>query len=123
MIRLWMVLLGGLVFAQMALADEAPDCKNPVDQMTMTACAGLEFEKADVELNNVWKKLKASIDDQDATALLKSQRAWIAYRDAQCELAGFAARGGSLQPMLVQMCLADLTLARIKELNSVATEE
>ncbi len=28
----------------------------------------------------------------------KAQRAWIGYRDGQCELAGFEARGGRMEP-------------------------
>ena len=47
-------------------------------------------------------------------ALLAAQRAWIAYRDSQCELAGFEARGGSMEPMLVSGCLADLTRKRAR---------
>ena len=51
-------------------------------------------------------------------ALLAAQRGWIGYRDGQCELAGFEARGGSMEPMLVSGCLAELTRARTKELKA-----
>ncbi|MNT91411.1 hypothetical protein D3C72_2325040 [compost metagenome] len=52
-------------------------------------------------------------------ALKKAQRAWIGYRDGQCELAGFEARGGSMEPMLVSGCLAQLTTTRTEELKAL----
>ena len=91
-------------------------------------CAYQEFEKADAELNAVWKQAKASageLDSQEdeesrkgaAKALLAAQRGWIAYRDGACELAGWEAHGGSMEPMVVSDRLADKTRARTKELQ------
>jgi uncharacterized protein YecT (DUF1311 family) len=42
-----------------------------------------------------------------------------AYRDAQCEAAGFQARGGTMEPMLVAGCIADITEVRTKELKAL----
>jgi uncharacterized protein YecT (DUF1311 family) len=52
-------------------------------------------------------------------ALLKAQRAWIDYRDGQCEAEGFQARGGTMEPMLVAGCIANLTDQRTKELKQL----
>jgi uncharacterized protein YecT (DUF1311 family) len=52
-------------------------------------------------------------------ALVKAQRAWIDYRDAECNAAGFQARGGTMEPMLVAGCLADITDKRTKELKEL----
>jgi uncharacterized protein YecT (DUF1311 family) len=52
-------------------------------------------------------------------ALVTAQRAWISYRDAQCEAAGFQARGGTMEPMLVAGCIADITEVRTKELKAL----
>jgi uncharacterized protein YecT (DUF1311 family) len=113
--------------ADHAAAHDAPDCANQMDQSTMTRCAGIDFEKADEELNRIWPSLKEDAQDADAEAsegnggfldaLMASQRAWLAYRDAECVLQGFEARGGSMEPMLVNACLAAMTTARIKELQ------
>ena len=54
--------------------------------------------------------------------LKKAQRAWIGYRDGQCQLSGYSARGGSMEPMLVSQCLADLTKKRTQELKDLLTE-
>ncbi len=113
-----------------AHADEAPNCNDPQDQNTMTQCAGLDFERADKELNALWPQLKADAEASDknsgnheyADALLASQRAWITFRDAECIWQGYEAHGGSLEPMIVNGCSARLTRDRIKQLQTGASE-
>jgi uncharacterized protein YecT (DUF1311 family) len=103
------------------------DCDNAMAQQDMNFCAEQDFEAADAELNTVWKDARKVAKDLDAElsedlkgadkALLAGQRAWIGYRDGQCELAGFEARGGSMEPMLVSGCKATLTRARTREIK------
>ena len=103
--------------ASPAAAQDEIDCDNAMAQQDMNACAAKDYEAADAELNAVWKEARAVAKDLDAEfsedlkgaddALLAAQRGWIAYRDGQCDLAGFEARGGSMEPMLVSGCLAD----------------
>jgi uncharacterized protein YecT (DUF1311 family) len=52
-------------------------------------------------------------------ALVKAQRAWVAYRDAQCASYGYQARGGSMEPQLIYGCQADLTRKRTAELKEL----
>jgi uncharacterized protein YecT (DUF1311 family) len=128
-LRSMTVLMFGFLITCPVLADDPLDCDNAMDQNTMTRCAGLDFEKADAELNKVWKQARTAAEAADAeyagdmkgeaAALLKAQRGWIAYRDGQCELAGFEARGGSMEPMLVNGCLAEMTKARTRELQAI----
>ena len=119
-----------VLMAMPARADDALDCKEPLDQNTMTRCAGVDFEKADKELNELWPELKvdAEANEKDtgkheyADALLASQRAWIVFRDAECIWQGYEAHGGSLEPMIVNGCSARLTRDRIKQLQTGASE-
>lgn len=107
--------------------DAEPDCSDQKDQSTMTRCAGLDYEKADADLNRIWPSIKAEAVESDAAegngktdfldALMSSQRAWIAYRDAECTRQGFEAHNGSMEPMLVNACLAEMTAKRIKDLQ------
>ncbi len=121
-----------------AAQDNEPevDCDNAMTQMDMNICAHRDYETADAELNAVYKKAMAAVQAMDAEykemgehyvgavdALKRAQRAWIGYRDGQCELAGFGARGGSMEPMLVSGCLADLTQKRTAELKTVDESE
>ena len=110
-------------------AGDEPDCANAQTQIDMTICTDRDYKAADAELNAVWKQARAAVKAMDAgyedglkgagKALLAAQRGWIAYRDGRCELAGFAARGGSLESMLVLSCLADMTRARTAELRQL----
>ncbi len=125
--------LAGLVLAAAvvpAKADDTPDCKDPQDQNTMTLCAGIDYDKADKELNKLWPSIKKSAEESDSgadaanggyvKALMASQKAWLAFRDAECTWEGFQAHGGSLEPQLVNGCLATLTRERIKQLKDNA---
>ncbi|RVE90242.1 lysozyme inhibitor LprI family protein [Sinorhizobium meliloti] len=109
-----------------------PDCRKAVTQMDLNICADQDYRAADAELNKTYRLAVAAmpatdkeLGDIDAAyagaleALKKAQRAWIGYRDGQCELAGFEARGGSMEPMLVSGCLAELTRKRTAELKEL----
>ena len=88
-----------------------------------------DWQAADKALNAVWPKVRAAVKKNDAelkavdpslvgadAALMKAQRAWIDYRDGQCEGEGFYARGGSLEPLLVTTCKTRMTSERTEEL-------
>ena len=115
-----------------AQQDPPIDCANAMSQHEMNQCAYMDFEKADKELNTVYKqamKARADLDKQSAEidpiyvgavkALKKAQRAWIDYRDGHCDGVGYQAAGGSMQPMLIEGCRATLTTARTKELREL----
>lgn len=126
------LLLGGMGIAHAQQDDEQVDCSNAQTQADMNYCASKDFEKADKQLNAVYKqalKSQADLDKESAginpdyvgavKALKKAQRAWIDYRDGQCEGVGYEAVGGTMQPMLEASCEADLTNKRIKELQEL----
>ena len=109
------------------------ECRNTSVQSELTICAYQEFERADRDLNHLWARLIAKARSCDRSAdcgrtasdqrseeqiLRKGQRAWVQFRDAQCEYEGLDERGGSMEPMTVNLCLARLTHERIKQLNS-----
>lgn len=107
--------------------DPEVDCKNPVTQMEMTYCAEQDFAEADEQLNAQYKVTRQAMKDWDgdamdglgsaADALLASQRAWLAFRDAQCAFYGYQARGGTMEPMLIYGCQAELTRQRTLQLK------
>jgi uncharacterized protein YecT (DUF1311 family) len=108
------------------------DCTNAQSQADMNYCAAMDYKTADDQLNAVYKqalKSQADLDKQNAEfdpnqagalkALKKAQRAWIDYRDGECEGESYQAAGGTMQPMLEAGCDADLTRKRIKELQEL----
>ncbi len=123
-----------LILATSAFAQEQPkvDCQKAVRQMDLNICADQEYQAADAGLNKTYREAIVAMRETDrelgdidaayvgaVEALKKAQRSWIGYRDGQCELAGFEARGGSMEPMLVSGCLAELTRKRTAELKEL----
>jgi uncharacterized protein YecT (DUF1311 family) len=127
-----------LAFA-LALAAQDPqwNCANPQAQQEMNYCAGEDFRRADAEINTVYRTAVAEAQAADReyarsggdaaggpgagpgeeATLREAQRAWVSFRDANCRLESFEARGGSMQPMLDAGCRATLTRARTAELR------
>jgi uncharacterized protein YecT (DUF1311 family) len=110
-------------------ADDPPlDCENASSTAELNACAEKALEKVDAELNQVYQRALKSIPDMatdppyDAKswekALRESQRAWIAFRDAECSnhVAMFWT-GGSGATVDILGCIEEKTKARIKELK------
>lgn len=112
------------------------NCDDPVQQQEMNWCADLEFASADDALNHQWAEtsalMKARDEAWEATVvpqwddrpgyfatLLEAQRAWLVYRDTHCRSDGYAARGGSLEPLLVSTCKTALTNVRTEQLREL----
>lgn len=109
------------------------NCDEPEVQQEMNWCAHQDFLVADAELNTQWRLNSAILKERDIQwmdghgnaddgkpgffeTMLSAQRAWLAYRDAHCRSEGYSARGGSLEPLLVSSCKAELTRKRTAEL-------
>lgn len=86
-------------------------------QSEMNAQAARDAARADRELNKVYKEVLATLDDEGAKLLKASQRAWIAFRDAEAESAADEARGGSMAPLLYSGTVARLTEQRTQMLK------
>lgn len=124
------LLFGGLFAAPNVFAEDAPDCSNPQTQLDLNQCAGEDYDKADKELNAEYQKLRKTLAERDkdadentkgaVDALVAAQRAWVAFRDANCKLSGFQARGGSMEPMIIASCLADMSREQTEELKSLS---
>ena len=110
-----------------SLAALQPDinCDEARTQTDMNYCADQDYRRADAELNRIWPQAlqRAKALDRDVGGavaeqrLRAAQRAWIAYRDAQCEVAGLEAYRGTMEPMLVAFCLKDMTERRTNDLR------
>jgi uncharacterized protein YecT (DUF1311 family) len=122
------------MFAILMLAQVA-GCAQPTTQMAMNRCASIDHQREDAAMTVQWKKTLAYMREQDreanssadkrpsyADTLLESQRAWLRFRDTQCAIEGYAARGGSMEPMLIAGCKASMTAARRKTLASLIME-
>jgi uncharacterized protein YecT (DUF1311 family) len=117
-----------LVLALLALAAspagaQTLDCSNANTTVEMNFCADKEYAAADAGLNETYKAALAKIaksggerpyDSKSWEAALRaSQRAWIAFRDAECKgLVPMQWGGGSGTTLAVLGCMTSLTQAR-----------
>lgn len=91
-----------------------------VAQADMNECAQKSFHAADGELNKSFQQLQGRLSDDanEKKRLVSTQRAWIAFRDAECAFASSGVQGGSAYPMIYTQCLNGLTRKRIENLKS-----
>ena len=108
-----------LLTASTAQADEKLNCKSQdLNQMQLDQCAGIDFTAADAKLNALYKVMMSKYDAANGEKLKLAERAWIAWRDAECDYETNGTAGGSINPMMDTMCRTEKTNARIKELNA-----
>jgi uncharacterized protein YecT (DUF1311 family) len=129
------VIVAALLLVAAPVDDPSIDCDNQRYQVEMNYCARQAYERADAAMNVQWKLTVAAMRERDRhidrkydsqpthdATLLASQRAWLTYRDQQCLNESFAARGGSMAPMLHSGCMERLTKARTAELKALVEE-
>ena len=113
-------LLPVLFAAGLAAATPAhADCADPQDQAEINQCMGSDYREADEKLNRTYKELVGSIDDNWASALRDAQRAWVTFRDAECEFQSMGWAGGSGRPAVQAGCLTRVTNERTKVLKEL----
>ena len=114
-----------------ALLIAAPAMAQTQAQAQMNQQAGTAYKAADATMTVQWQRTYAAMKRRDAAdtsrgggfgyaaATLASQRAWLAFRDAQCVIESGEYAGGSMQPMVRAQCLARLTRERTTQLKDM----
>jgi uncharacterized protein YecT (DUF1311 family) len=101
------------------LAQPQPNCKSPQTQLDMNLCEGQRAQAADRTLNQVYQQVRAKYrGTPQADKLVDAQLAWIAFRDQECQFSAARFEGGSIAPMVKSGCVAQLTIARTKDLRT-----
>ncbi|SEK91205.1 Uncharacterized conserved protein YecT, DUF1311 family [Sphingomonas palmae] len=92
---------------------------NPCDGSTtrdVEQCLAADLKRADTELNRYYAAAtKRLTEQQDTVALAKlrlAERAWIAYRDAECEAVYESWGQGTIRGAMNLGCRINLTKAR-----------
>ncbi|MGX8011533.1 lysozyme inhibitor LprI family protein [Mesorhizobium sp. ORM8.1] len=114
-------LLASLALLAVASGAFAEECnRNDDSQSMMNICADADYQAADAKLNAAYQDLVRRNDQTSNKLLQTAQRAWIAFRDAECTYSTAGSEGGSIHPMEVSQCLTGLTDERTKQLTSGA---
>jgi uncharacterized protein YecT (DUF1311 family) len=107
--------------AQDDVDDEDP-CPGSGSQAELNQCAARARDKADAELNKVYRELMKDAGTTERAKLRAAQLAWIKFRDTQCDYESVGNKGGSIYPMVMSFCLARVTNARVKQLQEILRE-
>lgn len=90
-------------------------------------CANREFEKADRKLNTTYNQVIAQIKANPSTnsmgkpmlsQLIKAQRLWVSFRDAECDAHYTYYIDGTIRGLMFVSCKTELTEQREKDLRS-----
>src|SRR5262245_57414719 len=117
-----------LALAASPAAAQDVDCSNANTTVEMNFCADKDYAAADKALNAAYQDALAKIakvggkkpyDSKSwEEALRTSQRAWIAFRDAECKgLTPMRWSGGTITTLAVLGCMTSLTQARAEMLK------
>jgi uncharacterized protein YecT (DUF1311 family) len=114
------LLTGFLLATLLPAAALAAPCESARDDNELAACAQHALKQADAALNAAYRQVIARLGGQEAQKqqLVAAERAWMAYRDAECRFAASGVAGGSAYPMIAALCLEGLTRARAKALDA-----
>lgn len=91
------------------------------------------YSQADIQLNKIYQRIvnKVELDgfeeyqvpkNEIKTSLLKSQRTWLKFRDANCEAYYRLFSGGTSRNVDALVCLNDMTVTRSKQLQKLYLE-
>ena len=114
-------LLVAFSVAGSSIAQAAEGCDVPgLNQSELNDCYGNAYKKGDSELNVLYRQITDRLKDDKATTklLVAAQRAWVAFRDAECDFSTSAVSGGTAYGMIQAICLNKLTGKRIDDLKS-----
>ena len=86
--------------------------------LQMQVCAAHAFREADAALNRAYGLAVKEGSPEHREKLRTAQRAWLAYRDAECAWESGRYEGGTLAPVTYGQCLVDLTRARVEAIEA-----
>lgn len=117
-------LKGGLAQDECSLSQSmeiAADCVKRESQADMNICSFRDYLRSDIELNHAWDAVTKRLRGQQKIfdTLLAGQRAWLTYREKQCDVWAKWYEGGTIASLMINSCLTDITKFRTKELNQL----
>ncbi|MBF0401572.1 MAG: DUF1311 domain-containing protein [Magnetococcales bacterium] len=100
-------------------ANIAIDCAKPMGTVEEKYCTGEAYRAADADLNQSWATFTSGLEPGFKQALIEAQRAWVTYRDRNCDAETFLARGGTGYISFYNLCLERMTRQRTEVLRTL----
>jgi uncharacterized protein YecT (DUF1311 family) len=99
-----------------------PCPKHPQSTLELEGCAELRIVRADKHIDGVVSALFALLpDDRARSRLAAAQRAWLAYRSADCASMSDKYQGGTFAGVAAAYCTGDRSVQRLKDLRRFAS--
>jgi uncharacterized protein YecT (DUF1311 family) len=105
------------------IAKERAACTSKASQTEMNVCSAELAKKIGGELQRTYERLLGRAESKDKKTLREAQTAWTTYRNRHCTFQASGNEGGSVQPLIYNLCDLDATQIRLKELAYFLTCE
>lgn len=106
------------------------DCAHAVTTPDINACAQLELDKKELELNQTYQRVLRTFDTVSETPssvtnqstlkqqLISAQRLWVKFRKADCDATYTYWSDGTIRGAMYLSCMIEKTKTRITELQA-----
>lgn len=104
----------------------AGNCEKAMTTLEINVCASIEQKKIEAKLNKVYQRVLKSLDQPDSPgasysemrkSLVAAQRAWIKFREADCDAVYQKHAGGTIRTVMFIGCMQAHAEQRIKNLE------
>lgn len=89
----------------------------------LKVCAAAEIDRRDALLNVSYQRLFGRVDALRRPKLRAAERAWLSFRDTECDFRMSVEAGGSNAALLYSTCRLELTALRIEDLGQALEVE
>lgn len=93
-------------------------CEDAGSEVDVSNCFYESWQKADLELNQVYKRIIRVMPVKHRPALTMSQRNWIRFRDSFCDAESSLYSGGSANGKVHRACLTAVTKQQTSALHN-----
>ncbi|SFC35492.1 Uncharacterized protein conserved in bacteria [Pragia fontium] len=124
--RLTLLSTAFLLALSLNVSAEELDCNNVITTPDINACAQMELDKVEKQLNQTYQKVMALINKPDEESipyaevkrnLLESQRAWVTFRKKDCDALYALYSGGTIRGVVYLGCMREHAVKRTEDLK------
>ncbi len=94
------------------------DCETTENDGELLQCAGRDLANNQKRLDDLVSQTLAALPVPARPLFDQANKAWVSYRDAACQWNAYDMNSGKSLPLIRATCLADLTSARVEEMES-----
>jgi uncharacterized protein YecT (DUF1311 family) len=95
---------------------------HPQTTLGLEGCAEHRIVRTDHQIDDVARSIFGRLyDDAARRRFIAAQRAWLAYREADCSSMSDQYEGGTLAALVAASCTADRSAQRLSDLRSFST--